>query len=279
MQSQAQKHSSIANLTLEQRVVVISAARKNGGTCSAKPGSAQRAESPRMSTPSGKPSNPIDLSAYEPRLGAARPPRNDILPGMILIHFAQPTHQSDRTSLLALSGIVSKTTEVRFGRLKKTKPRGQPAAAPDFVAMDDDKPDRYAPPPRRLARPGLERHDELTNDRDLKRLEASLHWLQREEAATRLPRATPLPHVPGLVPVDATGRRHSSEMPVDELRAPSSLEPETLAPTVATRSRRENRTLAPCRRVDWHHRGAHRVLLFGRQSGPPAPAWAAHCVV
>ena len=79
------------------------------------------------------------------------------------------------------------------------------------------------------------------NDRDLKRLEASLRWLQREEAATRLPRATVLPSVPGLGPVDATGRHHSSEMRVDDLRAPRSLEPERLTPPLAVRSRRDNR--------------------------------------
>jgi hypothetical protein len=77
------------------------------------------------------------------------------------------------------------------------------------------------------------------NDRDLKRLEASLRWLQRQEAAARLPRATPLPPVPGLGPVDASGRPHSSEMLVDGL-APRSLEPERLATPLATRLRYGN---------------------------------------
>jgi hypothetical protein len=35
---------------------------------------------------------------------------------MRLVHFAQFTHQSDCTSLLALRGLVSKMTELRFGR-------------------------------------------------------------------------------------------------------------------------------------------------------------------
>ena len=107
------------------------------------------------------------------------------------------------------------------------KARGQPAAAPDFVISDETEPTA----PMRAGE---------ANDRDLERLEASLHWLQREEAAARLPRATSLPPVPGLAPVDAAGRRHSSETLVDDLRAPSSLEPETLAPTPATRSRYGN---------------------------------------
>jgi hypothetical protein len=69
------------------------------------------------------------------------------------------------------------------------------------------------------------------SDHDLKRLEASLRWLQRQEAATRRPRATPLPSVPGLAPV---------EMLVERLRAPRLLEPERLAPPLAMRSRRDN---------------------------------------
>ena len=88
--------------------------------------------------------------------------------------------------------------------------------------------------------PAAERRDEIMSDHDLKRLEASLRWLQRQEVAARLPRATPLPPVPGLAPVDATGRRHSSEMLVKGLRAPRSLEPERLAPPLAMRSRRDN---------------------------------------
>ena len=78
------------------------------------------------------------------------------------------------------------------------------------------------------------------SDHDLKRLEASLRWLQCQEAATRLPRAAPLPPVPGLAPVDPTGRHHNSEMLVDSLRAPRSLEPERLAPPLAMRSRRDS---------------------------------------
>ena len=104
------------------------------------------------------------------------------------------------------------------------KARGQPAAAPDFVISDDAEPTA----PMRAGE---------ANDRDLERLEASLRWLQREEAAMRLPRATSLPPVPGLAPVDTTGRHHRSEMLVDGLRAPRSLEPERLAPPIEMRSR------------------------------------------
>ena len=81
--------------------------------------------------------------------------------------------------------------------------------------------------------------DEIMSDHDLKRLEASLRWLQRQEAA-RLTRAAPLLPVPGLASAHTTGRHHNSEMPVDSLQAPRSLEPERLAPPFAMSSRRYN---------------------------------------
>jgi hypothetical protein len=77
------------------------------------------------------------------------------------------------------------------------------------------------------------------SDHDLKRLEASLRWLQRQEAA-RLTRAAPLLPVPGLASAHTTGHHHNSEMPVDSLQAPRSLEPERLAPPFAMSSRRYN---------------------------------------
>jgi hypothetical protein len=81
-------------------------------------------------------------------------------------------------------------------------------------------------------------NDEITSDPDLKRLEASLRWLQCQEAAMRLPRATPLSPVPGLAPVETTGPHRHSEMLVDSLRAQRSLEPERLASPIEMTSRR-----------------------------------------
>jgi hypothetical protein len=78
------------------------------------------------------------------------------------------------------------------------------------------------------------------SDHDLKQLEASLRWLQRQEAGARLTRAAPLLSVPGLASAHTTGRHHNSEMPVDSLQAPRSLEPERLAPPFAMSSRRYN---------------------------------------
>jgi hypothetical protein len=77
-----------------------------------------------------------------------------------------------------------------------------------------------------------ERRDEIVSDHDLKRLEASLRRLQRQEAAARLPRAT-LPPVPALASVDARSVRHSGETSGDGFRSPRSLEPERLVPPPA----------------------------------------------
>jgi hypothetical protein len=71
------------------------------------------------------------------------------------------------------------------------------------------------------------RRDEIISEPDLERLEASLRWLQRQDSATRLPRATNLTSVPGLAPVDASDRRQNGD---DGFHAPRSLEPERLAP-------------------------------------------------
>jgi hypothetical protein len=73
--------------------------------------------------------------------------------------------------------------------------------------------------------------DEIVSD--LERLEASLLWVQREEAATRLTHAAPLPPVPGLA---SGGRRFD-----DSYRSPRSLEPERLASPDAMVLRRDRR--------------------------------------
>jgi hypothetical protein len=87
--------------------------------------------------------------------------------------------------------------------------------------------------------PTAEHRDEIVSDHDLKRLEASLRRLQRQEAAARLPRAT-LPPEPALAPVDARSARHGGETSGDGFRSPRSLEPERPGPPPA-KSRRNIR--------------------------------------
>jgi hypothetical protein len=80
----------------------------------------------------------------------------------------------------------------------------------------------------RHEQPAAEHRDERMSDRDIEQLEASLRLLQRQESATRSPRAAHLASVPGLAPVDASGRR--GERVGDGFRSPRSLEPERLPP-------------------------------------------------
>ena len=239
-----------------------------------------------MSTPSGKPGNPIDLSAYEPRrarerVAAAPHPSKDKTDPLRSPYAPKRAHEP--------AGMERQPVENGRDPLRSPyapmKSRGQPAVAPELGINADAEP----PPPMRVRegsreRPTAERHtlgrgdhspktaleegirgrhpvtaasfqpvhpsrgryqpapergDEIMSDHDLKRLEASLRWLQRQEAA-RLTRAAPLLPVPGLASAHTTGRHHNSEMPVDSLQAPRSLEPERLAPPFAMSSRRYN---------------------------------------
>ena len=79
--------------------------------------------------------------------------------------------------------------------------------------------------------------------RDLKRLVATLRWIQREEAAARIPRAAQLPAVPGLAPADARDRR-CGEMFDNGFRSPRSIEP-TAARRKNSRSRPKRRSGSP----------------------------------
>jgi hypothetical protein len=98
------------------------------------------------------------------------------------------------------------------------------------------------PTSERYEPPAAPHPDEVMNDRDLERLEASLRWLQRQDTTsnTRLPRAVPLAAVRGLPPADARDRHPivdrrpgGDRHPVGDgygARVPLSLEPERMAP-------------------------------------------------
>ena len=240
-----------------------------------------------MSTPSGKPGNPIDLSAYEPRrarerVAAAPHPSEDKTDPLRSPYAPKRAHEPAGTERQP----VESGRDPLRSPYAPMKSRGQPAVAPEFGYQCDAEPpspmrvregSRERPtaerhtlgrgdhspkaaleegirgrhpvtaasfqpvhPSRGRYQPAPERRDEIMSDHDLKRLEASLRWLQRQEAAARLTRAAPLLPVPGLASAHTTGRHHNSEMPVDSLQAPRSLEPERLAPPFAMSSRRYN---------------------------------------
>src|SRR5260370_15105316 len=153
-----------------------------------------------MSTPSGKPLNPIDPSA-------------------------SVSHETHERAGAERHPVENGHDHVRSPYAPK-KARTQPAVEEDSASSPHQE------------QPAAVRCDEII--RDLERLAASVRWVQREEAAARVPRAAQLSSVSGLAPVDAKGRGHSGEMFDNGFWAPRSLEPERLAPPPAMRSRRGN---------------------------------------
>jgi hypothetical protein len=212
-----------------------------------------------MSTSTGKLLNPIDLStrvshqARDERAVTERhlpeddngPPRSPYAP--------KRAHQRADTE----DHLVETDRDPLRSPYAPKQARAQPAiVTSDFVAGDDTGPrpavrapeslrehiERHAvgadefhlrshdavhPKMRRHEQPAAEYRDESMSDRDLERLEAILRRLQHRESATRSPRATHLAPVPGLAPVDASGRRQSERFG-DGFRSPRSLEPERL---------------------------------------------------
>jgi hypothetical protein len=70
-----------------------------------------------MSIPSGKPGNSIDLWDYESR--KARGTAAERYPTEDETNPLRSPYQSERASLLARSGILSKRTAIRFGRRRE----------------------------------------------------------------------------------------------------------------------------------------------------------------
>lgn len=119
------------------------------------------------------------------------------------------------------------------------RPRGRPER--DAVATDERYVGSRDSDPRRRVQPSPQhKHSAITRPdeglRDLKRLEAAFRWIQREDAAGRIPSAAQLPPVSGLAAADARGRLRDTE--ILELRPSRSLEPERMAPPPMKRTRR-----------------------------------------
>jgi hypothetical protein len=211
-----------------------------------------------MSTSPGKPLNPINLStrvSHKAREGAVTErhlpeddnglPRSPYAPKRAHQRAGTEWHPADDDRDPLRSPYAP------------AKERAQPAVTSDFAAGDATAPrppvrapgslrehiERHAvgadeshlrshdavhPNMGRHEQPAAEHRDETMSDRDLQRLEAILRRLQRQESATRLPRATNRAPVPGLAP--PSGHRQSGERFGDGFRAPRSLEPQRLPP-------------------------------------------------
>ncbi|HEY6256043.1 MAG TPA: hypothetical protein VIY51_09655 [Xanthobacteraceae bacterium] len=186
-----------------------------------------------MSTPSGKPFDPFDLSPYAPkkireRAALDESDNKDDAAAVVLPY-------APRAALPPLDATASADQLPRdldglqkeLDGLRKEVGVDKDLAAP--VASTPDEPLAEKPAAA-----------EAAADPDLRRLEASLQWIQREgTAAPRMPRATPLPPVSGLRPVGPEGLRQHSEQFINGVRVPPSLAPDRVRPP-PMRERRDN---------------------------------------
>jgi len=197
-----------------------------------------------MSTPSGKPFDPFDLSPYAPKRARST--------------LEQPPVERDRDDKGDDNGTRDDESAVLSPHARRAAMRPEPAV--DHPAdLDAGDPAQSGPRPDVSDRPAAEKSaaDAASGDADLARLESSLQWLQREGAPGRLPRAVQLPPVSGLRPVNPEGPRPRSEQFINGVRVPPSLAPERLRPP-PTRERRDAL------------RGPMRVLLASVIAAPIA---------
>ncbi len=195
-----------------------------------------------MSTPLEKPPGPIDLSAYAlqktrgravaeqyPSATDDHPPLSPYAPKRARERGA--TGQESWTALDFKAPDIC-PDDVPDGGEDAPNPPFEQDAAEFSVDPESAVPLQPAPEPDsgRRVPSDAEPRDASASDYDLERLEASLRWLQRQEAATRLARANQPPPRRTSTLLDARDRRLSGERFVERFGSPISLEPERLAP-------------------------------------------------
>jgi hypothetical protein len=232
-----------------------------------------------MSTPPGKPVDPVDLGAYKSRERSEPHPSETENQQFRSPYAPKPAHEraageqpvggeydplrspyapkTARTPLPKQSGFAAGIDGPRLcpddgparGHdpaapfLGEQAPPVQPPATPG-EARDEEHPQASLQPAdpvgsRRHERPAVRRADEIISEVDLERLEASLRWLQRQEAATRLSRSVHPFGEPTLVPHATPASRQGSDRFGGTHRSPLSLEPQRMAPPPLT-SRGDN---------------------------------------
>jgi hypothetical protein len=179
-----------------------------------------------MSTPSRKPVGPIDLSSYVAQRARERTESEPIEGGNqpVLSPYA-PQHGRERIDITGPTADDPSRTPM-FPDVPTPQPPvdlDEPAqrAAP---AADADRRTPERPSPERPA----ERPQQGFTEGDIERLEASLRWLQREEAATRLLHSSGEPAAQAAI--DAGGQHEMDDRPPRRFQSLRSLEPEHLVP-------------------------------------------------
>jgi hypothetical protein len=191
-----------------------------------------------MSTPSGKPFDPLDLSPYAPKRARST--------------FDRPPLETDG-KVQGENSADGAADMPPYAPRAALRPEGAAECAVDRNADEEAQ----APPrPDTVPLPEKPVPDRTGADVDLARLESSLQWLQREGGVGHLPRAVQLPPVSGLRPVEAARAR--AEQFINGVRVPPSLAPERLRPPPPMRQRGDNL------------RGPLRVLLASVIAAPIA---------
>ncbi len=205
-----------------------------------------------MSTPSGMPFDPFDLSPYAPKRARQRS-----APDGALVEDDDNERGEEAAVALAYVPRAAMRPEAVDEHAVDVDAGAPAPSRPDTAARPAEKPAADASPV----------------DPDLARLESSLQWLQREEAVGRLPRAVPLPPVSGLRPMSPNGPRPRGTQFINGVRVPPSLAPERLRPPPPMRARRDN-LRGPLRLLAASAIAAPIAYYFsvGNFAAPSAPA-------
>jgi hypothetical protein len=181
-----------------------------------------------MSTPSGKPFDPLDLSPYAPKRARERSGlERDTVAGEEQVK----GESGDEAAAIAAAYVPRAALR---GDGAGERPMAPDAGAP---AKPPLRSEAAKPAEKSTEKPAP---DQSAADVDLARLESSLQWLQQEGSVGRLPRAVQLPPVSGLRPVAPESARARSEQFINGVRVPPSLAPERLRPPPPMRQRRDN---------------------------------------
>jgi len=218
-----------------------------------------------MSIPSGKPSNPADVSDHAPRPPRERMPAERQPDADEPFRSPYAPRRPHERAAVPPSSVESDTDPLSLYAPKAPRERGVPELtegeaghpiasestfdgdaphdgpggrlsserADDVVGghpVDLDAAASLQPAHPNFGRPhaSADGRDETGVDRDLERLEASLRWLQRQDTEARLARGAP-----STTPSDLRGRRSTAD--VYGVRPPLSLEPERLPPPPTSR--------------------------------------------
>jgi hypothetical protein len=203
-----------------------------------------------MSTPSGKPFDPFDLSPYAPKKARERstPDRPSVENGDDNTSRDNSDDKSDVAAAVALTYVPRAAM----------RPEAASKNATDLDDAGSEAQSRLRPDAPTAQESEKPVADATAADPDLARLESSLNWLQRESSVGRLPRAVQLPPVSGLRPVNPDGPRPRGEQFINGIRVPPSLAPERLRPPPPMRERRDNL------------RGPLRILMASAIAAPIA---------